>query len=103
MIGGLPGYILIIRSKTLFFILCSLLIIRGGFFMNDEDRRLFTESIAEMRGLKGELKEFKLHILDRIKRLEINEGKRGQSTLATISVIIAAGALLIGFIANFCR
>jgi hypothetical protein len=71
--------------------------------MNDEDRRLFTESIAEMRGLKGELKEFKVHILDRIKWLESNEGKRGQVTLSTISVIVAAVALLVGFIAQFCK
>jgi hypothetical protein len=71
--------------------------------MNDEDRRLFTESILEMRGLKSELQEFKVHILDRIKRLEINEGKRNQTALSTISVIIAACALLFGFIANFCK
>jgi hypothetical protein len=68
--------------------------------MTDEDRRLFTESIAEMRGLKGELKEFKVHILDRIKRLESNEGKRGQVTLSTISVIVAAAALLAGWISK---
>jgi hypothetical protein len=71
--------------------------------MNDEDRRLFTESIAEMRGLKGELKEFKVHILDRIKRLESNEAQRGQVTLSTISVIVAAVALLIGCISQFYK
>jgi hypothetical protein len=64
--------------------------------MNDDDKRLFVESIAEMRELKGELKEFKEHVIGRIKRLECNEVKRGQITLATISVIIAAAALLLG-------
>jgi hypothetical protein len=69
--------------------------------MNDDDRMLFIESIAEMRELKGELREFKTHVLERIKRLERNEGKRGQSVLATISVIIAACALLIGWVTHF--
>jgi hypothetical protein len=64
--------------------------------MNDDDRVLFTESIACMRELKGELREFKEHVLGRIKRLESNEGKRGQTTLSTISVLIAGIALLVG-------
>jgi hypothetical protein len=62
--------------------------------MNDDDRRLFVESIAEMRGLKGELREFKEHVIGRIKRLECNEGKRGQFTVSILSVLIAAGVLL---------
>jgi hypothetical protein len=65
--------------------------------MTDDDRRLFTESIACMRELKGELREFKEHVLGRIKRLEHNEGKRNQTALSTVSVIIAACALLVGF------
>jgi hypothetical protein len=62
--------------------------------MNDDDRRLFIESIAEMRELKGELREFKKHVTGRIVRLESNEGRRGQFTVSVLSVLIAAGVLL---------
>ena len=63
--------------------------------MNDDDRRLFVDSIAEMRGLKSELREFKEHVIGRLARLERNEGKRGQFTVSVLGVLIAAGVLLI--------
>lgn len=66
--------------------------------MSDEDRRLFVESIAAMRELKAELREFKEHILERIKRLERNETKRHQTVVSTLSVVIAAGALIVALI-----
>jgi hypothetical protein len=64
-------------------------------FMREEDRRLFIESIAEMRELKGELKEFKEHIVGRIERLESNEGTRFQRYVTVVSVIIAAAAFIL--------
>jgi hypothetical protein len=69
--------------------------------MNDDDRRLFIESISEMRELKGQLQEFKEHVIGRIARLECREGKRGQAVIATVSVIIAACALLFSCFSRF--
>jgi hypothetical protein len=69
-----------------------------GVFMNDDDRRLFVDSIAEMRGLKSELREFKEHVMGRITRLEKNEGRRGQFTISVLGVLIAAGVLLLSIL-----
>jgi hypothetical protein len=66
--------------------------------MNDDDKRLFVESIAAMRELKAELREFKEHSLERIKRLEGNEMKRHQLIVSTLSVVIAAGALIVALV-----
>jgi hypothetical protein len=74
-----------------------------GVFMDDDDRRLFVDSIAEMRGLKAELREFKEHVMGRIVRLERNEGKRGQFTVSVLGVLIAAGVLLLSILARFSK
>jgi hypothetical protein len=73
----------------------------GGENMTNEDRRLLVENIAEMRELKGELKEFKGHVLGRVEKLENNEGKRRRERSATISILIASGALLLNVIDKF--
>jgi hypothetical protein len=46
--------------------------------MNNEDRRLIVETLGEMRELKGEMKEFKEHVVERVQRLEKKEGERGK-------------------------
>jgi hypothetical protein len=69
--------------------------------MTSEDRILLTDIVAEMRELKGELREFKLHTLDRIKRLEGNERRHWQTVLTVVSVIIAAGALFFSCITEY--
>jgi hypothetical protein len=66
-----------------------------------EIRELVTENNAEIRGLKGELREFKGHVLGRIEKLENNEGKRRRERSATISILIATGALLVNVIGKF--
>jgi hypothetical protein len=71
--------------------------------MNDEDKRLFIESIAEMRELKGELKEFKIHVIGRVERLERKEGERGKERISVLSVIIASASLAISIIINFIK
>jgi len=68
-----------------------------------EDRRLLVENLAEMRELKGELKEFKLHVMGRVERLEKTDAERRTDLRATMSVIISAAALLISIIANIIR
>jgi nitrogenase molybdenum-iron protein alpha/beta subunit len=71
--------------------------------MNDEDRRLFIESIAEMKELKGEMREFKEHVIERVKRLERKEAERGRERLSVMSVLISAAALAVSVIVNFFR
>jgi hypothetical protein len=66
-----------------------------------EIRELVTENNAEIRGLKGELQEFKVHVLGRVEKLENNEGKRRRERSATISILIASGALILNVIDKF--
>jgi hypothetical protein len=75
----------------------------GGGNMTNEDRRLLVENIAEMRELKGELKEFKEHVLGRVEKLENNEGKRRRERSTAISILIATGALLLNVIDKFFK
>jgi hypothetical protein len=71
--------------------------------MNDEDRRLFIESIAEMRELKGELREFKVHLVGRVEKLEKKEGERNKERISIISLLISGAALAVTIIINFLR
>ena len=59
--------------------------------MSEEDRRLLTESIAEMRELKGELREFKEHVIDRIRRIEDGTDRRRRDRLTVIGLVISTG------------
>jgi hypothetical protein len=69
--------------------------------MTDEDKRLLIDTLAEMRELKGELREFKLHVMGRVQRLEKKEGERGKERLAVINVLISSAALAVRIIVNF--
>jgi len=71
--------------------------------MCDEDKRLFIESISEMRELKGELKEFKVHVIGRVEKLEQREAERGKERISVFSILISAAALTVAIIANFFR
>ena len=71
--------------------------------MTDEDRRLFIESIAEMRELKGELKEFKTHVIGRVEKLEKKEGERSKERISVLSIFISAAALAVSIIVNFFK
>ena len=71
--------------------------------MNDEDRRLFVESIAEMRELKGEMREFKIHVQKRIDDLEKLEAEKKKERISIISIIISAGALAVAVITNILK
>jgi hypothetical protein len=66
-----------------------------------EIRELVTENNAEIRELKGELKEFKKHVLGRVEKLENKEGKRRNERYSTISILIATGALLVNIAGKF--
>jgi hypothetical protein len=71
--------------------------------MNNEDRRLIVETLGEMRELKGEMKEFKEHVIERVQRLEKKEAERGKERLAVVSVLISSAALAVSVIVNFFR
>jgi hypothetical protein len=71
--------------------------------MTNEDRRLIVETLGEMRELKGEMKEFKEHVIERVQRLEKKEAERGKERLAVISVLISSAALAVSVIVNFFR
>ena len=71
--------------------------------MNDEDRRLFIDTIAEMRELKGELREFKVHLVGRVEKLERKEGERTKERISIISLLISGAALAVTIIINFLR
>jgi hypothetical protein len=69
--------------------------------MTNEDRRLIIETLGEMRELKGEMKEFKEHVIERVEKLESNEGKRRNERYTAVSILIAIGALLVNIISKF--
>jgi len=74
-----------------------------GIKMNNDDRHLIVETLAEMRELKGELKEFKLHVIGRVERLEKKEAEQSRERISVISILISAAALAVAIIANFLR
>ena len=71
--------------------------------MTNEDRRLMVETLGEMRQLKGEMKEFKEHVIGRVNRLEKKEGERSKERLSLLSVLIASAALAVSIIVNFFK
>ena len=75
----------------------------GGRDMNNDDRKLLVETLAEMRELKGEMKEFKLSVIDRIEKLEKKEAERGKEKLTVVSILISAAALTVSIIVNFFK
>jgi hypothetical protein len=75
----------------------------GGGTMTNEDRRLIVETLGEMRELKGEMKEFKEHVVERVQRLEKKDGERSKERIAVISILISGTALAVSVIVNFFR
>jgi L-lactate utilization protein LutB len=71
--------------------------------MTNEDRRLIVETLAEMKELKGEMKEFKEHVIERVSRLEKKEAERGKERLGVMSVLISSAALAVSVIVNFFK
>jgi uncharacterized membrane protein (DUF106 family) len=76
---------------------------RQGASMNNDDRRLMVETLAEMRELKGQMREFKEHVIGRVEKLEKKESERGRERLSVVSVLISTAALAVSIIVNFFR
>jgi uncharacterized membrane protein (DUF106 family) len=75
---------------------------QGG-TMTNNDRHLIVETLGEMRELKGEMREFREHVIGRVEKLEKKEGERGKERVSVLSVCISAMALAISIIINFFR
>ena len=75
----------------------------GGKSMTVEDRRLMVETISEIKELKGEMREFKEHVIGRVQRLEKKEGERSKERTSLFSVIIAFAALAVSIIVNLIK
>ena len=71
--------------------------------MTNEERRLIVETLAEMRELKGEMREFKDHVIGRVEKLEKEKGERSKAALAVASVLISSAALAVSIIINFFK
>ena len=71
--------------------------------MNNEDRKLIVETLAEMKELKGEMKEFKENVIRRVDRLEKKESERGKVRISVLSLLISGTALAVSIIVNFFR
>ena len=71
--------------------------------MKEEDKWLYVESIQKMGELIGELKEFKIHVIGRVEKLEKKEAERGKERISVFSIFISAAALAVSIIVNFFR
>jgi hypothetical protein len=71
--------------------------------MTSDEKRLIVETLGVMRELKGEMKEFKEHVIGRVQRLEKKESERGKERISVLSVIIASAALTVSIIVNFFK
>ena len=71
--------------------------------MTANDRHLMVETISEIKELKGQMKEFKEHVIGRVQRLEKKEADRSRERISILSVIIASAALAVSIIVNLLR
>jgi hypothetical protein len=71
--------------------------------MTDEDKRLLIDTLAEMRELKGELREFKVHVMGRVQRLEKRESEQTRHLLSALSLLISSAALAVTIIINILK
>jgi hypothetical protein len=71
--------------------------------MTNDERRLIVETLGEMRQLKGEMREFKEHVINRVESLEKKETERSKERISVISILIAAAALAVSIIVNFLK
>ncbi len=69
--------------------------------MNSDDRRLIVETLSEMKELKGEMREFKTHVIGRVEKLEKKDAEQSKERISIISILISGTALLISIIVNF--
>jgi hypothetical protein len=59
---------------------------KEGEKMTNEDRQLIVETLGEMRELKGQMREFKEHVIGRVEKLEKKEVERSKERISVISI-----------------
>ena len=77
--------------------------IRQGGNMTSDDRRLIVEALGEMRELKGEMREFREHVIGRVEKLEKKEAEQSKERISIVSILIAGAALAVSIIVNFFK
>ena len=75
----------------------------GGNEMTIQDRKLMVETLGEMRELKGEMKEFKEHVIGRVQKLETKEAERSKNNISILSLIIASLSVLVNIVFNLFK
>jgi len=70
--------------------------------MDNEDKKLLVETLAELRELRGEMREFKEHVIGRVEKLE-KEAEQGKEKLTVVSILISAAALTVSIIVNLFK
>jgi hypothetical protein len=76
---------------------------KGGNNMTSEERLLIVETLGEMRELKGEMRQFKENVIERVQRLEKKESERGKERLNVLSILIASVAVAVTIFINFFK
>jgi len=71
--------------------------------MTIQDRKLMVETLGEMRELKGEMKEFKEHVIGRVQKLETKEAERSKNNISILSLIIASLSVLVNIVFNLFK
>jgi hypothetical protein len=71
--------------------------------MSNDDRRLIVETLSEMKELKGEMREFKTHVIGRVEQLEKKDSERSKERISIVSILISGIALLVSIIVNFFK
>ena len=56
-----------------------------------------------MKELKGEMKEFKEHVIGRVTRLEKKETEQTKTIFSVLSLLISSAALAVSVIVNFIK
>jgi uncharacterized membrane protein len=74
-----------------------------GVSICNEDRRLIVETLSEMKELKGEMREFKKHVIERVEQLEKREAERRKEWISIISILISAVALGVSIYCNLVK
>jgi hypothetical protein len=71
--------------------------------MSNDERGLLVETLAEMKELKGEMREFKEHVIGRVEKLEKKEGERTRERISVISILVSTAALIVSLIFNLLK
>jgi len=75
----------------------------GGGDMTVEDRRVMLETLSEVKELKGEMREFKSHVISRFENLEKNEGEGKKNRISVVAIFISIMSFIAMIIINLFK